>query len=110
MTSYFDGISVLAMDLVGTLIFKPTPHFYSAASDFLVKHASRVTPDRLRRTFRRRYWEHSIGNYETDREFYSAVLADLSIAYDPAVEALTDIYLDSSTAFTDAASFLELMC
>src|SRR5215831_18584476 len=99
MTSYFDGISVLAMDLVGTLIFKPTPRFYSVASNFLAKHASRVTPDRFRRTFRRRYWEHSIGNYETDREFYSVVLADLSLAYDPAMEAITDIYLDCSPAF-----------
>ena len=71
MTSYFDGISLLAMDLVRTLIFKPTPRFHIAASDFLAKYASRVTPGRFRRTFRRRYWEHSIGNYETDREFYS---------------------------------------
>lgn len=110
MTSYFDGITVLAMDLVGTLIFKPTPRFYIAASDFLARHAKCVTPDRFRRTFRRRYWEHSIGNYETDREFYSAVLADLSLAYDPAVEALTNIYLNSSPAFTDASSFLEQMC
>jgi len=52
MPSYFNGVSVLAMDLVGTLVFKPTPRFYRAASDFLAKHASRVTPDWFRRTFR----------------------------------------------------------
>jgi HAD superfamily hydrolase (TIGR01549 family) len=110
VTSYFDGVSVLAIDLVGTLIYKPTPHFYSAAADFLSKQGSQVSLDGFRRTFRRRYWEHSMGNYETDREFYSAVLADLSRAYDPSVEALTDIYIQGSSAFADASPFLETMC
>jgi HAD superfamily hydrolase (TIGR01549 family) len=110
VTSYFDGVSVLAIDLVGTLIYKPTPHFYSAAADFLSKQRSQVSLDGFRRTFRRRYWEHSMGNYETDREFYSAVLADLSRAYDPSVEVLTDIYIQGSSAFADASPFLETMC
>lgn len=110
MTAYFDGISVLAIDLVGTLVQKPTPSFYKAAWDFLAKDDNHVTLDGFRRTFRRRYWEHSIGNYETDREFYSVVLADLSRAYDPATEALTDIYLHASPAFSDASLFLETMC
>ena len=110
MTAYFDGVSVLAIDLVGTLICKPTPDFYRAASDFLTKHDSPVSLDGFRRTFRRRYWEHSMGNYETDREFYSAVLADISRRYDPSVETtLTDIYIQSSPAFADASRFLETM-
>ena len=57
-----------------------------------------------------RYWEHSMGNYETDREFYSAVLADLCRTYDPSVEALTEIYVQSSPAFPDASWFLKTMC
>src|SRR5215469_7199653 len=114
VTLYFDDISALAIDLVGTLIYKPTPHFYGAVADFLEKHASHVTPDRFRKTFRKRFWEHSIGNYETDREFSSAVLADLFLTYDPTVEALTDIltdiYLDGSPAFANAALLLQAMC
>lgn len=110
MSSYFDGIRVLAIDLIGTLLYKPTPHFYGAAADFLTNQGSQVSLDGFRRTFRRRYWEHSMGNYETDREFYSAVLADLSRAYDPSVEALTDIYIQCSSAFADASPFLETMC
>lgn len=110
VTSYFDGMRALAIDLVGTFIYKPTPHFYRTAADFLAKHASHVTPDRFRRSFRRRYCEHSIGNYETDREFYVAVLADLFLTYDPMVEALIDMYLYGSPAFADASSFLQAMC
>jgi HAD superfamily hydrolase (TIGR01549 family) len=110
VTSYFDGINVLAIDLVGTLVYKPTPHFYKAASDFLAKHGVQDSIDGFRTTFRRRYWEHSMGNYETDREFYSAVVADLSRTYDPSVEALTEIYVQSSPAFPEASQFLETMC
>jgi HAD superfamily hydrolase (TIGR01549 family) len=51
-----------------------------------------------------------MGNYETDREFYSAVLADLSREYDPSVEALTDTYIQCSSAVADASPFLETMC
>ncbi len=107
MTAYFDGVSVLAIDLVGCLIYKPTPDFYRAASDFLSKHGNPVSLDGFRRIFRRRYWEHSIGNYETDREFYSAVLADLSRPYNPSVEILTEIYIQCSPAFADASRFLD---
>ena len=110
VTSYFDGINVLAIDLVGTLIYKPTPHFYGAASDFLTKYGVQESIDGFRRIFRRRYWEHSMGNYETDQEFYSAVVADLFRTYDPCVEALTHIYVQSSPAFADASQFLETMC
>jgi len=110
VTSYIDGISVLAIDLVGTLVYKPTPHFYKAASDFLTKHGIQDSMDGFRRIFRRRYWEHSMGNYETDREFYSAVAADLSRTYDPSVEKLTEIYVQSSPAFPEASHFLETMC
>ena len=91
VTSYFDVISALAIDLIGTLIYKPTPS-YGAAADFLAQHASHVTPDGFCRTFQRPHWEHSVGNYEKDREFYSAFLADLFLTYDPTVEALTDTY------------------
>ena len=51
-----------------------------------------------------------MGNYETDREFYSAVVGDLFRTYDPSVEALTQIYVQSSPAFADASQFLETMC
>ena len=57
-TSNFDGISTLAVDLVGTLIRKPTPHFYRAASEFLSHPDAQVSVDLFRRIFRRRYWEH----------------------------------------------------
>jgi HAD superfamily hydrolase (TIGR01549 family) len=109
VTSNFDGISTLAIDLVGTLVRKPTPYFYNAASDFLTRYGAPVSFDGFRRTFRMRYWEHSMGNYETDREFYSALLADLSRAYDPMVETLTEIYVQGSPAFADASPFLETM-
>jgi HAD superfamily hydrolase (TIGR01549 family) len=108
-TANFDGISTLAIDLVGTLICKPTPHFYGTASEFLSKPGAQVSVDQFRRTFRRRYWEHSMGNYETDHEFYSALLADLSRTYDPSLEVLTDIYVRASTAFPEVSQFLESM-
>jgi len=108
-TSNFDGISTLAVDLVGTLIRKPTPHFYRAASEFLSHPDAQVSVDLFRRIFRRRYWEHSMGNYETDHEFYSALLADLSRTYDPSLEVLTDLYVQASPAFSDALQFLESM-
>lgn len=108
--SNFNGISTLAIDLVGTLIGKPTPHFYSAASEFLSKHGAQVSLDEFRRAFRRRYWEHSMGNYETDQEFYAVLLADLSRIYDPWVDALTDIYVQGSPAYSEVSQFLETMC
>ena len=108
-TSNFDSISTLAIDLVGTLVSRPTPHFYGAASEFLSKPGAQVSVDQFRRIFRRRYWEHSVGNYETDREFYSALLADLSRTYDPSLEALTGLYVQASPPFPDVSQFLENM-
>lgn len=109
VTSNFGGIKTLAVDLVGTLVSKPTPHFYGVASEFLSKHGTQTSVDGFRRTFRRRYWEHSMGNYETDSEFYAALLADLSRTYDPSLETITDLYLEASTAFPDVSQFLETM-
>ena len=109
MTSNFDGVRTLAIDLVGTLVCKPTPHFYRAAAELLSNRGTQVSLDGFRRTFRRRYWEHSMGNYETDSEFYSALLADLSRMYDPSLEAITELYVQASTAFPDALEFLETM-
>ncbi len=107
VNSSFDGVSTLAIDLVGTLIRKPTPDFYGVALEFLHERGHRVSLDGFRRAFRKRYWEHSMGNYETDSEFYAALFADLSVPYDPSLEALTDIYLECSPAFPDVPQFLE---
>ena len=50
-----------------------------------------------------------MGNFETDREFYSVLLADLSRTYDPSLEILTDLYVHASSAFADVSPFLETM-
>ena len=52
MTSYFDSVSVLAMDLVRYPRLQTCGTLPQSDLGFLAKHASRVTRDRLRRTFR----------------------------------------------------------
>jgi HAD superfamily hydrolase (TIGR01549 family) len=109
MTQYFDGISILAVDLVGTLVRASAPGFYTLGSEFLVKYGYEVSPDGFRKVFRKRYLEYSMGNYADDQEFYSAILSDLSKPTDSSVNALTEIYNQHCFPFEDAMPFLETL-
>lgn len=102
-----DGFKVLAVDLIGTLAKKAST-FPLRGSQFIAKNGHDIAPDRFRALYRKRYLEHSMGNYATDREFYSVLSADLfGGASHPWLEGLTDIWIESSPAFDDAQPFLE---
>src|SRR5215469_14586258 len=104
----FNGVKVLAVDLIGTLAKRVGMTFTDRASQHLAKNGCDITPAGLRRLFQKQYWEYSLGNYAGDREFYSVLSADLSCEACPAsLEALTDIWLQCSPAFDDAQPFLE---
>ena len=103
-----NGIKVLAVDLIGTLAKRVGMTFAGRGSDHLAKNGYDIAPARLRALHRKRYLEYSLGNYASDREFYSVLSADLSSeAWQPWLETLTDIWLQCSPAFDDAQPFLE---
>jgi len=103
-----NGIKVLAVDLIGTLAKRVGMTFSGRASEHLAKNGYDVAPGRFRALYRKRYLEYTLGNYASDREFYSVLWADLSSeAYQPWLETLTDISLQCSPPFDDAQPFLE---
>lgn len=103
-----NGIKVLAVDLIGTLAKKVDSTFADRGSQHLAKNGYDIAPARLRSLYRKRYLEYSLGNYASDREFYSVLSADLSgEAWQPRLETLTDIWLQCSPAYDDAQPFLE---
>jgi len=104
----FNGVKVLAVDLIGTLAKRVDMTFTDRASQHLAKNGYAITPAAFRGLFRKRYLEYSLGNYAGDGEFYSVLSADLSCeGCLPSLEALTDIWLQCSPAFDDALPFLE---
>jgi HAD superfamily hydrolase (TIGR01549 family) len=101
-------IKVLAVDLIGTLAKRVGATFADRGSEHLAKNGRDIAPAKLRALYRKRYLEYSLGNYASDREFYSVLSADLSgEAWQPWLETLTDIWLQCSPAFDDAQPFLE---
>jgi len=101
------GIKVLAVDLIGTLAKRVGTTFAERGSEHLARNGCDIAPARLRAIYRKRYLEYSLGNYASDREFYSVLCADLSgEARQPCLEDLTDIWLECSPAFNDAQPFL----
>jgi FMN phosphatase YigB (HAD superfamily) len=103
-----DGIKVLAVDLIGTLGRKVGMTFAIQASEYLAKNGYDIAPARFRALYRKRYLEYSMGNYASDPEFYSVLSADLfGEAWQPWLDALTDMWIQCSPAFDDAQPFLE---
>lgn len=101
-------IKVLAVDLIGTLAKKVGTTFPDRATRHLAENGCDIAPATFRSLFRKRYLEYSLGNYASDREFYSVLSADLSFeGCPPWLETLTDIWLQCSPAFDDAQPFLE---
>ena len=97
----FNGIKVLAVDLIGTLAERVGMTFADRASQHLAKNGCDIKPAAFRGLFRKRYLEYSLGNYTGDQEFYSVLSADLSCeAQQPLLEDLTDIWLQCSPAFS----------
>ena len=104
----FDGIKVLAVDLIGTLAKKVGMSFAVRASEYLAEKGYNIAPAKLRSLYRKRYLEYSMGNYASDPEFYSVFSTDLEIeAWQPWLETLTDMWIQCSPAFDDAQPFLE---
>ena len=103
-----DGIKVLAVDLIGTLAKKVGMTFAVRASEYLAEKGYDISPAKFRTLYRKRYLEYSMGNYASDREFYSVLSADLS-SDGPQLwlEALTDMWIQCSPAFDDAQPFLQ---
>jgi FMN phosphatase YigB (HAD superfamily) len=82
--------------------------FAVRASEHLAKTGYDIAPARFRSLYRKRYLEYSMGNYASDREFYSVLSADLSGELSQlSLDGLTDLWLQSSPAFDDARAFLE---
>src|SRR6516164_3383711 len=103
-----NGIKVLAVDLIGTLAKKVGMTFAVRASEYLRENGYDIAPARFRALYRKRYLEYSMGNYASDREFYSVLSADLSSdGPQPWLETLTDMWIQCSPAFDDAQPFLE---
>jgi HAD superfamily hydrolase (TIGR01549 family) len=103
-----DKIKVLAVDLMGTLANTADKTFAIRGSQYLAENAYDISPARFRTLYRKRYLEYSMGNYASDREFYSVLSADLSSKGPlPWLEALTDIRIQCSPPFDDARPFLE---
>ncbi len=103
-----NDIKVLAVDLMGTLAHKVDKTFAVRGSEYLAENGNAISPAKFRTLFRKRYLEYSMGNYASDREFYSVFSADLSgVASQPWLEALTDIRIECSPPFDDAQPFLE---
>lgn len=108
MRPELDGIKVLAVDLIGTLAQKADQVFAVRGSQYLAEKGYDIAPARFRTLFRKRYLEYSMGNYASDREFYSVLSADLSLrGWEPWLETITDIRVQCSPAFEDAQGFLE---
>ena len=108
MRPELDGIKVLAVDLIGTLAQKADQAFAVRGSQYLAEKGYDIAPARFRTLFRKRYLEYSMGNYASDREFYSVLSVDLSLrGWEPWLETITDIRVQCSPAFEDAQTFLE---
>lgn len=104
----FNGVKVLAVDLIGTLAKKVGMTFADRASEHLARKGCDITPARFRALHRKRYLEYSLGNYASDREFYAVLSADLTgEANQQSLEDLTEMWLQCSPAFDDAQPFLE---
>lgn len=102
------GIKVLAVDLIGTLAKRVGMTFADRASQHFARNGYDIAPARIRSLYRKRYLEYSLGNYASDREFYSVLAADLSCKEpQPWLMELTDIWLQCSPAFADTQPFLE---
>ncbi len=109
MKPELNSIKFLAVDLIGTLATRVGMTFADRGSEHLAKNGHDIAPARFRALYRKRYLEYSLGNYSSDREFYSVLSADLSReGCQPWLETLTDIWLQCSPAFDDAQRFLEL--
>jgi len=103
-----NGVKVLAVDLIGTLAKRVGMAFACRGSEHLAKNGCEIAPTKFRSLYRKRYLEYSLGNYTSDREFYSVLSADLSCEeLQPCLEDLTDIWLQCSPALDDARPFLE---
>jgi HAD superfamily hydrolase (TIGR01549 family) len=108
MRLHWDGIKVLAVDLMGTLANTADETFPVRGSQFLAENGYDISPARFRTLYRKRYLEYSMGNFASDAEFYSVLSADLwSGGPQPWLQALTDIRIQCSPPFDDAQSFLE---
>ena len=102
------GVKVLAVDVIGTLAKRVGMTFADRASEHFARNGYDVTPARIRALYRERYLEYSLGNYTSDREFYSVLAADLPCReWQPWLMDLTEIWLECSPAFEDALPFLE---
>jgi HAD superfamily hydrolase (TIGR01549 family) len=103
-----NGINVLAVDLIGTLAKRVGMTFAVRASEYLAEKGYDISPAKFRTPYRKRYLEYSMGNYASDREFYSVLSADLcSEGAQLCLEALTEMWIQCSPAFDDAQPFLE---
>jgi FMN phosphatase YigB (HAD superfamily) len=108
MKPELNGVKVLAVDLIGTLAKRVGVTFADRASEHLAKNGYDIGPARFRALYRKRYLEYSLGNYASDREFYSVLSSDLFCQpWQPWLEDLTDIWLQCSPPFDDAQPFLE---
>lgn len=99
---------MLAVDLIGTLAKKAVEAFAVRGSQVLVENGYDIAPARFRTLYRKRYLEYSMGNYESDQEFYSVLSGDLSMeGLEPWLEKLTEVRIQCSPPYDDAQPFLE---
>lgn len=107
MNLNFQDISVIAVDLIDTLVRRDVASFSREATDYLSKCGFGISSAEFYALFRQRYLEYSIGNYEDDEEFFRVMLAEFpGIGIDEAKQHLTELIFSSSRPFSDSRTFL----
>lgn len=103
----FTGVQTIAVDLVDTLVRRGQTEFVRSAYDFLKSQGLGISPDDFYTLYRKRYLEYSMGNYQDDFEFCSALFAGMpEVSITAAREFLVDSIVSCSPPFDDSSAFL----
>ena len=102
------SIEVLVIDLIDTLVHRGEHTFCEKACEYLQIKGIYLPVDLLFKSFRKRYLEYSLGNYQCDEEFFLFVLAGVGIANNDQISTkLRRMILECHTPFEDALPFLK---
>ena len=102
-----DDISVIAIDLNDTLVRFDIDLFSTQAAVYLSSGAFEVKPSEFYSIYRERYIEYSMGNYQSDDEFFTVLLAEFpKVRVDAARRYIRELLLTASAPFPESQSFL----
>lgn len=110
MSDIPSNTTVLAIDLIDTLVDRGEDLFAQRSSDYLRGRGIIISPSAFHGYFRKRYLEYSLGNFVDDEEFLGSVFMHFLKSnqdWTPFVEPIIEMRIECSFPFLDAQRFLD---